>query len=781
MVYAASLGYPRIGFKRELKTALERFWTGQITEPELLAVGAQLRLAAWQFQKEAGLDFIPSNDFSLYDHMLDTVAMVGAVPERFLWNGQSVDLYTYFLMARGAVKASSADGRTLEASAMEMTKWFNTNYHFIVPELKPDQQFKLSSSKCVDEFREAQAAGIHTRPVLVGPITFLQLAKGFDFEDHNQENDLILSRLLDVYAQVLAQLKAAGADWVQMDEPCLAVNLTDAAIAAFSVAYERLAQEKLSIMLTSYFSSMGCNLSFASKLPVQGIHLDLVNGSDDLLPALADFPEQMYLSAGVVDGHNVWRCDLDNTLELLELIADRLGPERLIVAPSCSLLHVPIDVDAETRIHSEVKSWLAFARQKIQEVSILTDALCCGRNEVEAALLSSAAAMQSAEFSEYRNNVSVKNRLATVTEEMAQRTSPFVVRSAAQQRLFNLPLLPTTTIGSFPQTREIREARKQLRSGQIDDAQYKEAMCAEIRHNVEFQERVGIDVFVHGEPERTDMVEYFAAMLEGVAISQHGWVQSYGSRCVKPPIIFGNVSRPEPMTVGWAKYAQSLTAKPVKGMLTGPVTMLQWSFIRDDQPREQTCLELALAIRDEVIDLESAGIKIIQIDEPAIREGLPLKRAQWEEYFAWAIKCFKLTASGVADDTQIHTHMCYSEFGDMVQSIADMDADVISIEAARSAMDLLDTLKHIEYPNAIGPGVYDIHSPRVPSEEEMIFLLQKALQVIPAERLWVNPDCGLKTRGWEETIPALESMVRAAAQMRQRLRQAKPASAAVRD
>ena len=762
MVYASNLGYPRIGFKRELKTALEKYWAGQISEEELQKTGRELRLSAWLFQSTSGLDFVPSNDFSLYDHVLDIIAMVGAVPGRFQWHGGEVDLDTYFLMARGASNSSSHSG-PIEAQAMEMTKWYNTNYHYIVPELEAEQRFKLSYRKCIDEFKEAEEAGVLTRPVLLGPVTFLHLAKGYEFG----RNQRLEAELVEVYAEVFSLLKAAGAQWIQIDEPCLSGDLDRGAASIFEKVYARLAKENLSILLTTYFSSLAENLPLALKLPVQGIHLDLINGAQDLSPLLDRLPKHMLLSAGVVDGHNVWRTNLEETSDLLEHIAHEIGTERLIIAPSCSLMHVPIDVNSEKKLLPEVKSWLAFAEQKINEISILSDALTCGRNEVAQLLQDNAQTINSAAWSEHRNNVAVKSRLSDASNSTFQRQSPFQQRQKLQREEFKLPLLPITTIGSFPQTKEIRLARKKLGAKQITLDEYADAMRAEIQNSISIQEKLDLDVLVHGEPERTDMVEYFAQMLSGIAITQYGWVQSYGSRCVRPPIIYGDVSRPGPMTIDWATFAQSQTAKPVKGMLTGPVTMLQWSFVRDDQAREKTCLELAFAIRDEVLDLESAGIQIIQIDEPAIREGLPLKREQWNEYLEWSINCFRVTASGVKDETQIHTHMCYSEFGDMVAAIAAMDADVISIEASRSKMELLDSLKDTDYPNAIGPGIYDIHSPRVPTAREMEQLLTKALSVVPVERLWVNPDCGLKTRQWSQVIPALTAMVEAAKSLRQ--------------
>ncbi len=763
MVHASNLGFPRIGSKRQLKRALENYWNGRSTEQNLIESGRQLRQEAWQFQADQQLDFIPSNDFSFYDHVLDTIAMVGAVPGRFEWTGDKVDLRTYFLMARGAIDTASTNGKTHNAPAMEMTKWFNTNYHFIVPEIEEQQRFKLASTKFLDEFIEARDLGIITRPVMVGPITFMYLAKG-----HRLENEeTLLHKLVDVYLQALIELKAAGAEWVQIDEPCLSLDLNERARQAFEFAYRRLADSKLSILVATYFGALKENLSVALKLPIQGLHLDLLNGREDLEPVLRDLPEHMQLSAGVVDGHNVWRCNLDETANLLESIAEKIGPERLTVAPTCSLIHVPIDSDSELKLDKLVSPLLSFAKQKIREVSILTDILCCGRIESKDILTDNAEILTKGEESPNRNNSVVRNRLSALTPEMSRRRSSYPDRKIVQTRRFNLPLFPTTTIGSFPQTESIREARKKWKAKELSTEQYEKSMQDEIKNNLSLQEKVGLDVFVHGEPERTDMVEYFAEQLDGVAITQHGWVQSYGSRYVKPPIIHGDVTRPEPMTVEWARFAQAQTSRPVKGMLTGPVTMLQWSFVRDDQPREQTCKQLALAIRDEVTDLEAAGIKIIQIDEPAIREGLPLRRADWASYLKWSTECFRISSTGVEDDTQIHTHMCYSEFGDMVQSIAEMDADVISIEAARSRMDLLDALKETGYPNEIGPGVFDIHSPRIPQQEELEWLLEKALKVIPKDRLWVNPDCGLKTRNWNEVIPALNAMVQAAIRLRQ--------------
>ena len=771
MVLATNLGFPRIGSKRELKKALEDYWAGRSTQAELEAVGKRLRQQNWETQREFGLDHIPSNDFSFYDHVLDTAAMVGAVPERFQWSADHVDFDTYFSMARGASapSAQAVNGRTgTPPGPMEMTKWFNTNYHYIVPEFKPNQKFQFASTKCIDEFLEAQKLGIITRPVLLGPVSFLELGKTtFDSRQYSQA----LDGILDVYCEVLSRLRAAGAQWVQLDEPCLATDTRPVALAAFKKTYERMAEVRgdMQILLASYFGLLGDNMKTAFSIDVDAVHVDLVSGIDELDAVLDALPDHFSLSAGVVDGHNIWRCNLTETVELLERIGDRIGPERLMVAPSCSLLHVPMDAELETSIDSEIRPWLSFAKQKLQEISLLTDGLCVGLREIEQALADSDAIVERRSNARKTNNPEVKRRLAEITDESCNRRSVYQYRRKLQQERFALPPLPTTTIGSFPQTSEVRIARKDLRAGRLTADQYDLQMRAAIQKSIALQEEMGMDVLVHGEPERNDMVQFFAEQLEGMTETEHGWVQSYGSRYVKPPIIFGDVVRKQPMTVDYAVFAQSKTTKPVKGMLTGPVTMLQWSFVRDDQPRSVTCLELALAIRDEVVDLEANNIGIIQIDEPAIREGLPLKKAEWDEYFSWAVKAFRIAASGVANETQIHTHMCYSEFSEIIDAVIALDADVISIEAARSSMDLLDTLKSNAYPNEIGPGVYDIHSPIVPSAEFMEELIRKALAVIPAERLWVNPDCGLKTRTWEEVVPSLKAMVRAASTVRKEL------------
>lgn len=762
MVSASCLGYPRIGPKRQLKTALEKFWHGTISEDELLKTARNQRLSAWRLQQDLGIDFIPSNDFSLYDHVLDTAAMVGAIPSRFKWQGNELDLNTYFLMARGTFESVRDNGRNIQAPPMEMTKWFDTNYHFIVPEIESSMRFRFASRKCVNEYLEAKEAGIETRPVLLGPVTFLYLSKGL-------QDDLWSTRLqelTEIYFQMLVELRNAGAQWIQVDEPCLSLDLDKKFPHHFRTAYERMSEAGLSIMLASYFSSMGRNLPIALDLPVQGIHLDLIRGADDLAPALENLPATMSLSAGVIDGRNVWRANLKDSIQLLGDIAEKIGPDKLIVSPSSSLMFVPIDAELETAMDPQLRALLSFADQKLREISTLTDGLCCGLKDIDGVLAEERARIESMRKEDFRTDPIVEERLSSISERMLKRNQPFEKRYELQKKTFDLPLLPTTTIGSFPQTKEIRAARKKLRSREIDELKYAESMRTEIANNIALQEKMGIDVFVHGEPERTDMVEYFAERMQGMLATQHGWVQSYGSRCVKPPIIYGAVARNQPMTVEWAQYAQSLTDKPVKGMLTGPLTILKWSFPRADQPVEKTCMEIALAVRDEVLDLERGGIKIIQIDEPAMREGLPLKTSAREAYLKWSVECFRLATSGVADDTQIHTHMCYSEFDEIMQAIISMDADVISIEAARSGMDLLASLSKHNYPNAIGPGVYDIHSPLVPAKDDISALLKKALQVVPAERLWVNPDCGLKTRSWQEVVPALNAMVEAAANLR---------------
>jgi len=778
-VTIATLGFPRIGPRRELKRALEDHWAGKTDARTLLDIARDLRAQAWTRQADLGVAHVPSNDFSLYDHVLDTAVMVGAIPAGYGWpkkdeQGGAVDTATYFALARGSQGAAAeaacgpgcghghgSDG----VPALEMTKWFDTNYHYLAPELSRGQAFALTGTKPVDEFLEAKALGIHTRPVLLGPVTFLKLAKT---KDEGFSPLSLLSDLLPVYGEILRRLVAAGADWVQVDEPCLALDLTDFERAELRRAYGALthAAPGLRLMLTSYFGGYGDNLATAVNLPVEGVHLDLVRAPEDLEAALAASRESLVLSLGVIDGRNVWRADLPALLDRLEPVAARRGGDRIVLAPSCSLLHAPIDLDLETAVDPEVRQWLAFGVQKIGELAVLAEALNAGRASVADALAASAQAAQARRTSPRIHDAVVAQRLASVTEAMARRRSDHDRRRTAQAGRLALPPLPTTTIGSFPQTDEVRQARAAHGKGQLDDAAYEAFLREETARAVAWQEAAGLDVLVHGEFERNDMVQYFGEQLAGFAFTKAGWVQSYGSRCVRPPILYGDVSRPAPMTVEWWRYAQSLTDRPMKGMLTGPVTILNWSFVRDDVPRETACRQIALAIRDEVADLEAAGAKVIQIDEAALREGLPLRRGDWDAYLNWAVECFRLAACGVADATQIHTHMCYSEFNDIIAAIGAMDADVISIETARSRMELLDAFAGYQYPAGIGPGVYDIHSPRVPAVEEMTALLAAARRRLAGEQLWVNPDCGLKTRKWPETRAAVANMVEAARRAR---------------
>ncbi len=763
-VRASNLGFPRIGPGRELKKALEAYWSGKTDQQALLACGRELRLQNWRLQQEIGIHHIPSNDFSFYDQVLDTCALVGAVPERYGCRGEEADLDTYFAMARGVQKKSGL--RTVDAPAMEMTKWFDTNYHYIVPEFSPGQSFRLASEKPLEEFQEAFQAGIRTRPVLLGPLSFLLLGK-----THSAQLDRLrlLDTLLPVYEEVLRRLASAGAEWIQLDEPCLALDLEKGALTAYERAYERLASASGSkLLLATYFEGLGENVATAVRLPVAALHLDLVRAPGQLEPALAAVPAGMSLSLGVVDGRNVWKTDLAAALRLLNSARAKLGVDRVLIAPSCSLLHVPMDLDLEKKLDPELRQWLCFAKQKLIEVVTLARALEEGEEAVRDLLEANARAIAGRRSSPRIHDPGVKARVAAIRPEDARRPSVFAVRQATQRARLGLPVFPTTTIGSYPQTSEIRAARLAFKRGEITEREYVTRMKAEIAAVVRKQEEMGLDVLVHGEPERNDMVEYFGEQLRGFAFTQNAWVQSYGSRYVKPPILYGDVSRPRPMTVAWAQYAQSLTQKPMKGMLTGPITILQWSFVRDDQPRRETARQIALALRDEALDLEQAGIGIIQIDEPALREGLPLRRADWTTYLAWAVECFRLASSAVRDQTQIQTHMCYAEFHDIIESIAEMDADVILIECSRSQMELLDVFARYRYPNEIGPGVYDIHSPRVPSREEMERLLDKACAVLPPQQIWVNPDCGLKTRRWEEVTPSLQNMVQAARSMRAR-------------
>lgn len=759
-----NLGYPRIGSNRELKKACEQYWSGKITLADLLSKGKNISEHNWKLQQEAGIDLIPSNDFSYYDQILDMSLTVGAIPKRYnqvaLKSNNEMDLY--FAMARGYQKEG------LDITAMEMTKWLDTNYHYIVPEFYKNQEFKLFSNKIVNEFVSAKRLGINSKPVIIGPVSYLLLGKekeeGFDKLD-------LVKRLLPVYVEILTELKAHGAEWIQFDEPFLALDINAQAKEAYQYVYAELKRKfpLLKILVATYFEGLKDNLVLAASLPVHALHIDLVRNPEQLEEVLNAIPEQLILSLGVVDGRNVWKNDFEQSLSIIKKAVAQLGSDRVLIAPSCSLLHSPCDLDLETNdqtLTPEIKQWLAFAKQKIDEVVTLKalasenpDAIALDKLE------ENKKATASRRTSKLIHNEQIKQRVSAITAKDATRTSPFPTRKKTQQEILQLPLFPTTTIGSFPQTPEVRSWRAQFKKGEITPAEYDILLKKETEETIRWQEEVGIDVLVHGEFERNDMVEYFGEQLAGFTFTKNGWVQSYGSRCVKPPIIYGDVHRPNPMTVYWTEFAQSLTKSLVKGMLTGPVTILQWSFVRNDQPRSVTCNQIALAIRDEVVDLEKAGIKVIQIDEPAIREGLPLRKAAWQAYLQWAVNAFKISASGVKDGTQIHTHMCYSEFNDIIQNIADMDADVITIECSRSQMELLDAFADFKYPNDIGPGVYDIHSPRVPSKEEMVALLEKAKAVIPAEQLWVNPDCGLKTRHWPETKSALIAMVAAAKEL----------------
>lgn len=781
MATTHNLGYPRIGEGRELKRATESFWKGTISEAELAKAGAELRRTNWLKQKEAGIDLIPVNDFSFYDQMLDMTCLVGNVPPRFGWKGGRTDVNTAFTIARGTQGGASLgeddkDCQTGKVStfASEMTKWFDTNYHFIVPEFRADTKFALSNTKVFDELDEAQALGIHAKPVLIGPVTYLALGKAHDAAHPDFDPFTLLDDLLGVYETILGKLDTAGVQWIQLDEPVFSLDLNDAQRAALRTSYARLAKAKgaAKLLTTTYFGGVRDNLDAYLALPVDGLHFDFVRGADDIDAVLAKFPADKVLSVGIVEGRNIWKNNYDASLAVLQRARAAVGDERLFIAPSCSLLHAPVTLENEPKLDAELKSWLAFADQKLIEVDDLRQ-LLDGKGREEA-LAANQTAAASRKRSQRIHDAAVKARLADVKASDFTRGSDFPTRQQKQAAKLRLPEFPTTTIGSFPQTSEVRQARAQWKKGGLNDAEYDAFLKAEIAQCVAFQNEIGIDLPVHGEFERNDMVEYFGEHLEGFAFTRHGWVQSYGSRYVKPPIIFGDVSRTKPMTVYWSQYAQSLTERPVKGMLTGPVTILQWSFVRDDQPREVTTRQIALAIRDEVVDLEAAGIAAIQIDEPAFREGLPLRRNDWEHYLDWAVKAFRLSASGVRDDTQVHTHMCYSEFNDIIRFIAKMDADVITIETSRSNMELLDAFVDFQYPNEIGPGVYDIHSPRVPPEAEMVKLMSKAEAVLPRRNLWVNPDCGLKTRRWEEVRPSLIHMVAAAKKLRRASQGATP-------
>ncbi|MGO2368221.1 5-methyltetrahydropteroyltriglutamate--homocysteine S-methyltransferase [Serratia sp. PL17] len=749
-----TLGFPRVGLRRELKKAQESYWAGSSTQEELLAVGRELRARHWQQQQQAGVDLVPVGDFAWYDHVLTTSLLLGNVPARHQNQDGSIDLDTLFRLGRGRAPTGEP------AAAAEMTKWFNTNYHYMVPEFHKGQQFKLGWTQLLDEVDEALALGHKIKPVLLGPVTYLWLGKvkGEQFDRLS-----LLKEILPVYQQVLAELAKRGVEWVQIDEPALVLELPPEWLNAFKPAYDAL-QGQVKLLLTTYFDSIGHNLDTVRELPVQGLHIDLVAGHDDIAALNQVLPKEWLLSLGVINGRNVWRADLSTWFERLHPL---VGSRPLWIGTSCSLLHSPIDLSVETRLDEEVKSWFAFALQKCAEVALLSAALNAPGAAKQAELDAYSAPIRARRQSSRVHNAQVGQRLAAITAQDSERQRPYAERAQAQRERFNLPAWPTTTIGSFPQTTEIRGLRLDFKQGRLDGSNYRTSISEHIKQAIVEQERLGLDVLVHGEAERNDMVEYFGENLDGFVFTQNGWVQSYGSRCVKPPVIIGDISRPQAITVEWAKYAQSLTDKPVKGMLTGPVTILCWSFPREDVTREVIAKQIALALRDEVEDLEKAGIGIIQIDEPALREGLPLRQSDWAAYLNWAVDAFKLNAAVAQDDTQIHTHMCYCEFNDIMDSIAALDADVITIETSRSDMDLLEAFKEFEYPNEIGPGVYDIHSPNVPSVEWIEALLRKAAQNIPAERLWVNPDCGLKTRGWPETRQSLANMVLAAQRLRE--------------
>ena len=754
-----SLGFPRIGSHRELKFAVERFWQGTWSEDRLQALGAKLRRRHWRLQAKIGIQQIPSNDFSFYDHVLDTAVMVGAVPARFRKSAGS-DLARYFSMARG----------TQSAHPMQMTKWFDTNYHYIVPEFETGMDFCPDSQKPVAEFLEAQALGLTTRPVLLGPVSFALLGRCRSSSTGLQD---IVQRLVPVYEEVLGDLNDAGAEWVQIDEPFLALDINRFEQRLFSDAYDRLVaiEKSPKILLATYFSGLGSNLQLAFDLSAPALHLDLVRDPGQLQPALQHIAAWQTLSLGVIDGRNIWRANLDHAVALVRAASDRIGPEHIQVAPSCSLLHVPVDLDQEPKLDFESRSWMAFAKQKLEEV-VFVGRACTGESpEVADRLAENRRVLESRRLSSRILNPNVRDRVAAVDYRMLRRGSSFDRRWKGQSAALGLPNLPTTTIGSLPQTQRVRRVRTAFRRRRLSKQAYEEFLRAEIERGIRFQEKVGLDVLVHGEFERGDMVEYFAGQLEGFLLTRHGWVQSYGSRCVKPPILFGDVARTSPMSVEWSSYAQSLTALPVKGIITGPVTMLQWSFVRDDLPREQVSRQIALALRDEVVDLEAAGIRIVQVDEPALREGLPLRSSRRPEYLAWAVEAFRLATSGVRDSTQIHTHMCYSDFGDIIEAIMQMDVDVLSIEAARSDMGLLEEMSPGQYRNCIGPGVYDVHSPRIPACPEYEARIHRALMVFSPDQLWINPDCGLKTRSWKEIEPALRNMIIAARRIRTELSQ----------
>lgn len=776
MVQATNLGFPRIGDMRQLKKAVEAYWKGNSTKDELLQTAAALRAHNWKLQKDAGIAHIPSNDFSFYDQILDMITTLGLVPKRYNWDGGEIDLDTYFAMARGRQQGD------VDVVAMEMSKWFDTNYHYIVPEFEDGMEPKLTSTKVFDQYQEAKDQGIETRPVLVGPLTFVQIGKAqFDNFDPAE----FTAKLVPVYKEILEKLAAQGAQWVQIDEPSFVTDVCDGFKNAAQGIYKELSSAGVKIIVTSYFDTLRDNADAFYALPVDALHIDLCRGPNQANTAANNAQQTLdealskignkTLSLGVVDGRNIWKNDLSKSLDLVEKAVAQLGSDKVFVAASSSLLHTPVDLNSEDALDAKIKSWMAYATQKLEEIATIAKGANDGRNSIATQIAASDAVQEDRRTSKRIHDDAVKSRIANITDDITNRKSSFAERQKVQHAALNLPLYPTTTIGSFPQTPEIRKARADFKKGNIDEATYKAAMQKEIDLVVDYQHKADIDVLVHGEPERNDMVEYFGEQLSGFAFSKFGWVQSYGSRCVKPPIIFGDVSRPNPMTVEWSKYAQSKTDKIMKGMLTGPITILQWSFVRDDQPRSVTSKQIAFAIRDEVADLEAAGIKMIQIDEAAFREGLPLRKDDWKAYLDNAVEDFRITSCCVKDETQIHTHMCYSEFNDVIEQIAAMDADVISIECSRSQMELLESFIAFKYPNEIGPGVYDIHSPRVPKTEEMVVLLEKAKKNLDERQIWVNPDCGLKTRGWPETEAALKHMVAAAKTLRAKAKESQAA------
>ncbi|UOO90373.1 5-methyltetrahydropteroyltriglutamate--homocysteine S-methyltransferase [Vitreoscilla massiliensis] len=760
MAITHNLGYPRIGAQRELKFAQEAYWRGDSSLEELERLGAELRAQHWQ--QQAALDFVPVGDFSFYDQVLDTSFLLGNLPERAQhFHGAELDNYFRIARGRSAQQVHAEHPCQCDIHAGEMTKWFDTNYHYIVPEFTATTEFSLHSERLLAQIAEAQAAGHRVKPTIIGPVTYLYLGKSKDGSDKLA----LLHKILPIYAQLLEQLAAAGIEWVQIDEPILVTELDEAWQQALRVAYQYFNPSPVKLLLATYFGRLEDNLHLLSQLPVAGVHMDAINARDEVTTLLTLLPQHSVLSVGVINGRNIWKTDLQAALTWLAPIAAQLG-ERLWLAPSCSLLHVPMDLAQEQHLDAEVRAWLAFAVQKLAELSILAQAIKHGSDSVAAELAANQRDLAARRASARVHQPRVAQAVNAITADMERRRSAYPVRLALQAASLSLPLYPTTTIGSFPQTTSIRALRKQYKTGELSAAAYEAAIQQEIALCIREQETLGLDVLVHGEAERNDMVEYFGEQLNGYVFSQYGWVQSYGSRCVKPPILFGDISRPNAMTVQWIRYAQSLTDKPVKGMLTGPVTLLNWSFVRDDQSRELTCYQLALAVRLEVLDLERADIQVIQIDEAALREGLPLRQSEWQHYLDWTVKSFCISANGVQDHTQIHTHMCYSEFNDIIAAIAAMDADVITIETSRSDMELLDVFDEFAYPNDIGPGVYDIHTPNIPSTEQIIHLMQQAATRIPAKRLWVNPDCGLKTRQWSEVLPALKNMVEAAASLR---------------